>query len=84
MKKIKKTFKFSPSSLNLMEECPRCFWIHQTQNPNQRDSKFYKSQILHIIRMFPSDPTGSLDDFIFGFLAKYLNLKGSLQIWKKH
>jgi hypothetical protein len=21
-------FKLSPSSLNLMEECPRCFWLH--------------------------------------------------------
>ena len=23
------TFKLSPSSLNLMKECPRCFWLHQ-------------------------------------------------------
>ena len=22
-------FKLSPSSLNLMQECPRCFWLHQ-------------------------------------------------------
>jgi len=22
-------FKLSPSSLNLMKECPRCFWLHQ-------------------------------------------------------
>lgn len=22
------TFKLSPSSLSLMEECPRCFWLH--------------------------------------------------------
>jgi len=25
----KMTFKLSPSSLNLMEECPRCFWLAQ-------------------------------------------------------
>ncbi|MFH1311148.1 MAG: PD-(D/E)XK nuclease family protein [Nanoarchaeota archaeon] len=24
-----KTFKLSPSSLNLMQECPRCFWLAQ-------------------------------------------------------
>jgi len=24
-----KTFKLSPSSLNLMKECPRCFWLTQ-------------------------------------------------------
>lgn len=22
------TYKFSPSSLNLLKECPRCFWLH--------------------------------------------------------
>ena len=25
----KQTFKLSPSSLNLMKECPRCFWLTQ-------------------------------------------------------
>ena len=25
----KMTFKLSPSALNLMKECPRCFWLHQ-------------------------------------------------------
>ncbi len=25
---IIKTFKLSPSSLGLMDECPRCFWLH--------------------------------------------------------
>jgi len=30
IKKIpKKTFRLSPSSLNLMQECPRCFWLEQ-------------------------------------------------------
>lgn len=24
---MKQTFKMSPTSLNLMEECPRCFWL---------------------------------------------------------
>jgi hypothetical protein len=24
-----KTYKLSPSALNLMKECPRCFWLHQ-------------------------------------------------------
>jgi len=24
---MKETFKLSPSSLNLMQECPRCFWL---------------------------------------------------------
>ncbi len=23
------TFKLSPSAINLMKECPRCFWLHQ-------------------------------------------------------
>lgn len=26
-KEVGETFKLSPSSLNLMEECPRCFWL---------------------------------------------------------
>jgi len=25
----KRTFRLSPSALNLMKECPRCFWLHQ-------------------------------------------------------
>ena len=25
----KMTFKLSPSALNLMKECPRCFWLHR-------------------------------------------------------
>ena len=25
----KLTFRLSPSALNLMKECPRCFWLHQ-------------------------------------------------------
>ena len=26
-----KTFKLSPSSLNLMQECPRCFWLDKNE-----------------------------------------------------
>ena len=26
------TYKFSPSSLNLLKECPRCFWLHFNKN----------------------------------------------------
>jgi len=29
MKPKQQTFKLSPSQLNLMRECPRCFWLHQ-------------------------------------------------------
>ena len=29
MKEKINTFKLSPSSLKLMQECPRCFWLHQ-------------------------------------------------------
>jgi hypothetical protein len=28
-KEIRTTFKLSPSSLSLMEDCPRCFWLTQ-------------------------------------------------------
>lgn len=38
----------------------------------QRNSKIYKSQILFNIRMFPSDPTGSLDDLFSKILINYL------------
>ena len=27
----KMTFKLSPSALNLMKECPRCFWLHRNK-----------------------------------------------------
>lgn len=39
----------------------------------------YKLLKINDIRMFPSDPLGSLDDFIF---LNYLFLGGLL--WKKH
>ena len=38
--------------------------------------KIYKQKITLIVRMFPSDPTGSLDAF---FLKNYL---WSVRLWK--
>jgi hypothetical protein len=34
------TFKLSPSSLSLMEDCPRCFWLHHNKNKKRPDSIF--------------------------------------------
>ena len=42
----KSTFKLSPSALNLMKECPRCFWLHQR--------KVWRRPV----GIFPSLPTG--------------------------
>src|SRR3989338_6047630 len=39
-------FKFSPSSLRLLEDCPRCFWLHFNKNIKRPDS------------IFPSLPSG--------------------------
>ncbi len=48
-----------------------------------KKSKIYKPQSLDVIRMFPSDPLGSLDDFIFlNFSKNYTNL--GVVLWKKH
>src|SRR3989339_1776133 len=38
--------KFSPSSLSLLKECPRCFWLHFNKN------------IKHPATIFPSLPSG--------------------------
>ena len=40
------TYKLSPSALSLMEECPRCFWLHHNQ------------QIRRPSGIFPSLPSG--------------------------
>ena len=58
----------------------------------QTDINIYKHNFTSILRMFPSDPTGSLDDFIFkspvwllcntGFPNFLLGLNGE-KIWKK-
>ncbi|MBI2654358.1 PD-(D/E)XK nuclease family protein [Candidatus Woesearchaeota archaeon] len=39
-------YKFSPSSLNLLKECPRCFWLHFNKSIKRPDS------------IFPSLPSG--------------------------
>lgn len=41
-----RTFKLSPSSLNLMKDCPRCFWLTQNEVWKRPDS------------IFPSLPSG--------------------------
>lgn len=43
------------------------------------NNKVYKWFLTGNVRMFPSDPTGSLDDFIF---KKCFSAEESL--WKKH
>ena len=43
---IKMPYKFSPSSLSLLKECPRCFWMHFNKNVKRPDS------------IFPSLPSG--------------------------
>lgn len=40
------TYKLSPSSLNLLKECPRCFWLRFNKNIKRPDS------------IFPSLPSG--------------------------
>lgn len=39
-------YKFSPSSLSLLKECPRCFWLHFNKNIKRPDT------------IFPSLPSG--------------------------
>ena len=41
-----KTFKLSPSAINLMLECPRCFWLHHNQKIRRPSG------------IFPSLPSG--------------------------
>jgi hypothetical protein len=58
------TFKLSPSSLNLMEECPRCFWLTQ--------HKVWKRPA----GIFPSLPNG-IDKILKIHFDKFMN-KGKL------
>src|SRR3989338_9619332 len=37
---VKMPYKFSPSSLSLLKECPRCFWLHFNKNIKRPDSIF--------------------------------------------
>ena len=39
-------YKFSPSSLSLLKDCPRCFWLHFNKNIRRPDT------------IFPSLPSG--------------------------
>ncbi len=39
-------YKFSPSSLSLLKDCPRCFWLHFNKNIKRPDT------------IFPSLPSG--------------------------
>jgi hypothetical protein len=45
-------------------------------------NKLYKSSFIDFIRMFPSDPKGSLDDFMF--LNMFKTIKFGDVLWKKH
>lgn len=58
------TFKLSPSSLNLMKECPRCFWLHQ--------HKVWKRPS----GIFPSLPSG-MDKILKEHFNKFME-KGEL------
>ena len=40
------TYKFSPSSLSLLKDCPRCFWLKFNKDIKRPDS------------IFPSLPSG--------------------------
>ena len=40
------TYKFSPSSLSLLKECPKCFWLHFNKGIKRPDT------------IFPSLPSG--------------------------
>jgi len=39
-------YKFSPSSLSLLKDCPRCFWLHFNKGIKRPDT------------IFPSLPSG--------------------------
>ncbi len=59
-----KVFKLSPSSLNLMEECPRCFWLH------------HNAEIKRPSGAFPSLPSG-MDRVLKEHFDKFME-KGQL------
>lgn len=54
-------YKLSPSSLSLLKECPRCFWLHHNKNIKRPDT------------IFPSLPSGMdriLKDHFDRFMKK--------------
>ena len=59
-----KAFKLSPSSLSLMEDCPRCFWLHHNQRIKRPDT------------IFPSLPSG-MDRILKTHFDKFMR-KGEL------
>ena len=82
-------YKFSPSSLSLLKECPRCFWLHFNKNIKRPDS------------IFPSLPSGMdrvlkahFDSFIGkGLPPELKSLKGKytlfddislLEVWRNN
>ena len=58
------TYKFSPSSLSLLKDCPRCFWLRFNKKINRPDS------------IFPSLPSGM--DRILKEHFDYFMKKGEL------
>ena len=57
-------YKLSPSSLSLMENCPRCFWLHHNRKVRRPDS------------IFPSLPSG-MDNILKVHFDKFRD-KGKL------
>lgn len=58
------TYKLSPSSLSLMEECPRCFWLHHNKDKKRPSG------------IFPSLPSG-MDSILKVHFDKFME-KGKL------
>ena len=58
------TYKFSPSSLSLLKDCPRCFWLRFNKKINRPDS------------IFPSLPSG-MDKILKEHFDKFMK-KGEL------
>ncbi|MFH2027899.1 MAG: PD-(D/E)XK nuclease family protein [Nanoarchaeota archaeon] len=57
-------YKFSPSSLSLLKDCPRCFWLHFNRNIRRPDT------------IFPSLPSG-MDKILKEHFDKFMR-KGEL------
>ena len=64
MSEGKMTYKFSPSSLSLLKDCPICFWLHFNKN------------IKRPAGIFPSLPSG-MDKILKNHFDKFMK-KGLL------
>ncbi len=53
------SYKFSPSSLSLLKDCPRCFWLQFNKNIKRPDT------------IFPSLPSG-MDKVLKGHFDKFM------------